>query len=274
LSDRDLAARLERAQYAGFAAMAADLDRLEPTLRMHVSRPRGGCLFIMGAGWPVNRAYGLAMDGPVDDAFLEEIEDVFRSAGVAPEIETCPLEHPSLTDRLAARGYRPGAVTRVFAMPPRSRFEPVTGVDLERVDPTLAPVYETTVARGFVDADDGEPGAGARSFARAAARAHAWLARIDGEPAGGGAAGITEGVAGLYGASTLPRFRRRGVQRALLAARVDAASDLGADVVTVLTNPETGSERNVRRAGFRVIHDQVVWKRPAVVRGSDSGKVA
>ncbi len=47
-----------------------------------------------------------------------------------------------------------------------------------------------------------------------------FLAYFNGELAGGGAVSAYERVGGLFGASTLPAFRRRGVQRALLAARI------------------------------------------------------
>lgn len=262
--DRDVALRLERAQYEGFAQMAGELARLEPSLQVHVSRPRGGCLFVMGRGWPVNRAYGVGLEGPVDDALIAAIEAVFEAAAVPPAFEICPLEHPSLAERLAARGYRRRGVMRLYAAAPR-RMPPVPGVAVEPVDARHAATYETVVARGFAERDAGEPGLEMRIFARAAAHGDsmAWLARVGGEPAGGGALGITNGVAGLFGASTLPRFRRRGVQRALLSARMNAALDAGADLISVRTQSETGSERNVVRAGFALVHEQAIWERAA-----------
>ena len=49
-----------------------------------------------------------------------------------------------------------------------------------------------------------------------------YLAKIDGQPAGGGTLAMRDGVAGLFGASTLPAFRNRGVQAALIAGASEA----------------------------------------------------
>jgi hypothetical protein len=55
--------------------------------------------------------------------------------------------------------------------------------------------------------------------------------------------------------TTLPAYRGRGVQRAVLACRVSDAAALGAKIVTVETflasgQPPNDSTRNVIRAGF------------------------
>jgi hypothetical protein len=58
------------------------------------------------------------------------------------------------------------------------------------------------------------------------------------------------GVALLFSGATLPGQRNRGVQSALLAARLHLAAQQGADFASVCVTPGSGSERNVRRAGF------------------------
>lgn len=77
------------------------------------------------------------------------------------------------------------------------------------------------------------------------------VAEVQGQPAGTAALSVTGGVAALYGTSTRPEFRGRGVQTALLAARLHRAADSGAEFASVFVTPGSGSERNVRRAGFR-----------------------
>ncbi|MGB9008774.1 MAG: GNAT family N-acetyltransferase, partial [Candidatus Acidiferrales bacterium] len=80
------------------------------------------------------------------------------------------------------------------------------------------------------------------------------LAYVDGEPAGGGVVSAYQGVAGLFGASTLPAFRRRGVQTALLRARLAWALDNDCDLVVSITQPGSISHRNIERFGFRVAY--------------------
>ena len=66
------------------------------------------------------------------------------------------------------------------------------------------------------------------------------------------------GVAQLAGAATLPAFRRRGVQRALLAARLAAARRAGCDLAVVTTQPGTQSQVNAERQGFRLLYARAI----------------
>ena len=85
-----------------------------------------------------------------------------------------------------------------------------------------------------------------------------FLAWIDGQPAGGGAMYIHDGVAEFGGESTRPCFRRLGVQRALLQARLAAAVGQGCELVMAMTEPGSGSERNMQRAGFLLAYTKAV----------------
>ena len=71
-------------------------------------------------------------------------------------------------------------------------------------------------------------------------------------------------VGELYIASTLPAFRRRGVQAALLRARLAAARDAGCALVFVGARLANTSARNVERAGFRLAFTKATFARPCV----------
>ena len=58
------------------------------------------------------------------------------------------------------------------------------------------------------------------------------------------------GVAHLYIDSTLPEYRGRGVQAALLRARLGDARKAGFDLASVGARPGNGSCRNIERAGI------------------------
>lgn len=70
-------------------------------------------------------------------------------------------------------------------------------------------------------------------------RQRLFLARVDGEPAGSAGLALAARSAYLIGAVVLPRFRHRGVYRALLEARLRVARDEGRTIVTCLANPRT-----------------------------------
>src|SRR5258708_39764307 len=54
-----------------------------------------------------------------------------------------------------------------------------------------------------------------------------YFARVDGKIAGGATLALRGRIAGLFGASTLPQFRNRGVQTAFLDARMKLAGGQG-----------------------------------------------
>jgi GNAT superfamily N-acetyltransferase len=263
----DAVRRIGRADAGGLYRMATFIGTLVPGLPARLERPGEAWLVVMGPGQLVNRVSGLGLEGPVTPATLHEVERMFEEAGLEASVEVWPGADPALQVLLEGRGYRPGATLRVLAAVPAvvAASGPgagAPGVALQRVTAALAEVYERTVSRGFMDMDEGEPELAERIFARGAARspeAFAWLAEIDGEPAGGGAMAITGGIAALFGASTLPRFRSRGVQRALLDERLRAARDAGSDLAFLKTAPDSGSERNARRAGFEVVGEPTMW---------------
>jgi GNAT superfamily N-acetyltransferase len=67
-----------------------------------------------------------------------------------------------------------------------------------------------------------------------------------------------DGVAALYGASTLPSFRRRGVQKAVILALLARAVEGGCDVAYTLTKPGSVSQRNVERQLFSVAYTRAM----------------
>src|SRR5262249_39043782 len=88
-----------------------------------------------------------------------------------------------------------------------------------------------------------------------------YLARVHGKLAGGPAWALRDGAAGLFGASTLPAFRGRGVQTALLERRLKRAAAAGADLAMCLAQPGSASERNVVRQGFHVLYTRVKFEK-------------
>lgn len=79
-----------------------------------------------------------------------------------------------------------------------------------------------------------------------------FLARVNGEPAGSAGLAIVERSVYLIGAVVLPRFRGRGVYRALLNARFSLARSLGKAIVTCQANPQT-SGPILRALGFQSV---------------------
>src|SRR5213078_2392311 len=77
-------------------------------------------------------------------------------------------------------------------------------------------------------------------------------------PAGGAGLHIADGIAQLAGSATAPAHRRRGIQSALLAARLMDAAAAGCDIAVVTTQPGSKSQQNVQRRGFHLLYTRSV----------------
>ena len=85
-----------------------------------------------------------------------------------------------------------------------------------------------------------------------------YVALRDGVLAGGAGLRIADGVAQFAGAATAPAHRRRGVQTALLSARLADAAAAGCDVAVITTQPGSKSQQNVQRRGFDLLYTRAV----------------
>jgi ribosomal protein S18 acetylase RimI-like enzyme len=81
-----------------------------------------------------------------------------------------------------------------------------------------------------------------------------YLARVDGVVAGGASMREFDGIAQLCGAATLPAFRRRGVQTALLQVRLRDGARRGCNLAVVTTAPGSKSQQNAQRRGFALLY--------------------
>ena len=191
------------------------------------------------------------------------MEEFYRSRGVPCEIVVSPLADPSLRELLAPRGYR---ITEFNSVLIRhlDDCEPVElpeGVTLERVTAANEKIWSDVVAQGFAEFGP-LPDNIFTPFATMPASIN-YLARVEGIAAGGGMACIMRdaGIVALFGTATLPEFRRRGVQTALIRQRLWEAAHSGCEYAVVSTMPGSGSQRNMERRGFRVAYTKLVMVR-------------
>jgi GNAT superfamily N-acetyltransferase len=118
---------------------------------------------------------------------------------------------------------------------------PVTGLELAdgMADLETFRRHHAAVAEGFEGIGvTGKEGEIRQRFAAAeAAGVRLVTALVFGEPAGGGSLVVEADGATLGGASVLPRFRHRGIYRALVAERTRLAAEQGAPLVITHARP-------------------------------------
>ena len=252
---------------ANAAKNCADaLTRLHPEFPVVCENIGGGIALFAGPDSPVTQAIGVGLNGEVTDADLGRLTEFFISRGAPAAAEICPLVDMALYARLAARGYQLIEVSDMLYLQLPSAELPSElppGVTVRIAEPHELRLWTETVSQGFAEHFPVTPEllGVMEGFANRADSAN-FLAYANGELAGGGAVSAHEKVGGLFGASTLPAFRRRGVQRALLIARIQWAQAMGCDLTVSIAQNGSASHRNIERFGFRVAYTRTKLFRP------------
>ncbi|MHB9150215.1 MAG: GNAT family N-acetyltransferase [Thermoleophilia bacterium] len=268
--DSALGRRLDEALTKEGAAYVEAWERARPGSHAELLWVGGGCALFTGADSPVTQAIGLGREGPVSAADLEAVERFFVERGAVPRINLSPFAHPSLLDELGRRDYRIEEFENALARPlsRKDSFDPpALGVEVRVVGEGELEGWAGVVARGFKSA---APGVALTEIDLALARVSpfisgvtSYVASVDGTPAGGGSLAVHDGIATMFGDATLPERRGRGVQTALLKARLARALQAGCDLAAAGASPGSGSQRNMERLGFRVAYTQVMMVRDA-----------
>jgi GNAT superfamily N-acetyltransferase len=201
----------------------------------------------------VNRISGLR---PTNAGRLGEILAFYGELGLRPWLEIAPgaeLTLPAGTELLGFQSVLYGATGAATRPVPSVRetanvtatarlILEAFGVPSDRVDrhgAALAEATETSGGRFYVVEVDGRPVAAAILTAR-------------------------EGVGYLAMAATLPEFRGRGYQQALIAARIGAAAAAGCELIVATAEFGSASQRNIERGGLRIAYTKPVLRlRPA-----------
>jgi GNAT superfamily N-acetyltransferase len=222
----------------------------------------GGLAVSKGPRSPFSAAFGLGLAGPVTGADVDRVEAHLGALGGDVRIELCPQAHRSLPAELARRGYAAERMLEVLRRPPG----PPTGTAWagREVRP-IRPGEERAWADAFSLAHLGSPASGSVAedvLAVPRARGNACFAVFEGGlPVAVAIVSAHGGVATLSGAGVVPAWRGRGLQLALVEARLAWAEEAGCDVAAAATDPGGASRRTLERAGFRLAYPKVVMVR-------------
>jgi ribosomal protein S18 acetylase RimI-like enzyme len=281
-------------------ALTQRIEAAEAALTLHVGRHiarrhsdtivreiAGATSVHTGQSSPMDKVIGLGFE-PFDDsalsAFVAFEEAVLARNGVV-QVELATRADPSVARALAQRGYA------------LVGFEDVLGVDLSSAVPSRGDArtsatevvrarveeldtWVDVVATAFAQPDVGDGPESHESFPRAVVERAmrdmlalpdfaCYLARRDGLVVGGASlrTDAVQRIAQFTGAATLPNARRRGVQSALLDARLAAARSAGAEFAVITTRPGSRSQENAIESGFSLLYTRAVLLKRGVQRG-------
>jgi hypothetical protein len=204
-----------------------------------------------------NWVIGLGAHQLATEAMIDEIIDLYGRTNTPFGISVSPAARPTqITDWLKARGfkysYNLAKVIRGTEPPP------VIATDL-RVEPVTeanAADFAYVTQHGF-----GRPDWLTSLMAEVATAPdiYSYVAYAGDEPAGAGALAVTGELGSLFNGATVPKFRRRGAQGAIMARRIEDGIKLGLRWLTTETGESTPempnpSYNNMLRTGFKLAY--------------------
>jgi GNAT superfamily N-acetyltransferase len=269
--DLPLARQIELAEAQAAVACVEMMKTWQPEAVGAFAPIGSGYAVYCGADNPVTQAVGLGMNGPVSSEEFARLEDFYFSRNEPVRVETCPLADVSLMQHYKEHGYHVSEFSNVMLrpvgdevnlLPPKPAHIEIHVARREEIE-----LWVLTVAQGFAENYPiTQELINVMKLFALAKNTECFVARIDGRIAGGGTLAVRARIAGLFGASTLPEFRKRGVQTALLHARLRRAQELGCELVMSLAQPGSHSQRNITRLGLQTMYTRVKFERPCMKR--------
>jgi GNAT superfamily N-acetyltransferase len=270
-SDYSLAKRLELFASADVRGFAEAASALYPDSGAGFIEVGGGVAGYVGAKSPANGAIGLGFDGEVTEGQIATVERFFLDKGEEPIVSVCPLAHPSLVQVLSGRGWQVGTFENVLVrrIDPAERFgSEAAGVEIREAQAESdLEAWALLAAKGFSAPEDPTPAD--RRLAAAATRregARFLFGMVDGADAGTGQIEIAGELGWLSADTTLPAFRRRGVQSSLQRFRLAMAQEAGCLLAVTESVPGSPSQRNMERLGFQVAYTRADARYPSPSR--------
>jgi len=270
---QDLAQRIERAECSGLEDCVRSLALTG--MEAFALPIAGGVASFAGPDSPLTKVAGVGFGAALTDTDLERIEREFAARGAGVQVELSTLAAAGIAERLTARGYALAGFENVLvrALDRNERFAARGEIQIETSSEAELELWSDVIVDSFAAADE-QGVASHDAFPRtelkrilhgtaSAASRVRYLARRRGEPAGAASFRLSDGVAQLCGAGTLPPHRRRGVQSALLESRLAHAARAGCDVAVVTTLPGSKSQQNVQKQGFELLYVRAILRRPA-----------
>jgi ribosomal protein S18 acetylase RimI-like enzyme len=265
--DKVLARRLEAVEEVPQVLYARLFQKTRPEVGAAVEEICGGHMVFAGLGSPIGRVTGCGLDQAFTPADLDRVEHFYRERNAPSQVDLCPLHDESLFEMLKKRGYAIAELNNVlYRRLDRNEDFPETldGFEIRRSQIEDAEAAGKIVERAFFPEGAPEQFRGLIAPFYQMENALAFVASANGNMVACGTGVVVgeHGIFALSGAGTLSEYRGRGLQTALLRARMAAAARAGCEYAAVVTRGGTTSQRNAERLGFRVAYSKVTVVKP------------
>jgi len=260
--DKAFARRLESCEEMPQVEHALVFQQTRPEIGAAVEEICGGHMVFAGLGSPIGRATGVGLDRPLTASDLDRIEQFYRSHKAPAQVDLCPIHAPEVFEMFKERGYGIAELNNVLyrRLDPKEELPgPPDGCEIRRSRLEEAEITGSIVESAFFPEGAPEAYRGLITPLYQMPMALAFVASIGGTlvACGTGLVIPQHKVFALCGAGTLAEYRGRGLQTALLRARMRAAVEAGCEYAAVVTQGGSISQRNAERLGFRVAYSKV-----------------
>lgn len=268
---RELAATLQRNEATCFYAFMVSDAVSRRRFGFTVAR-RSGLVCLGSARLKVplfHRAIGFGVLGPADAAAIAAVMRHYADLGAEARIEVAEgLVGPDALALLRRNGFRRERevhVVHALAAARAPKVRPVPGLVVSEVRERDARLLGRLARVGFEESGErGDFVERSTAFVldrRTPGRFRGYIGRVRGEPAATGLICFAAGAGGLYSDSTMPGFRGRGIQKAMIAARIERGLRRGTTIFTARTEGENTSARNYEQTGFTPFYRASFWVR-------------
>jgi ribosomal protein S18 acetylase RimI-like enzyme len=259
--DKALARRFESGEEMPQVFYARVFQKTRPEIGAAEEEFCGGHMIFAGLGSPIGRATGMGLDRPFTADDLDRVEQFYRSHQAPSQVDLCPHD-AAVFEMFKERGYGIAELNNVLyrKLDSTEEFPPAPdGCEIRRGLREEADAASTIVEKAFFP--DGAP-EGFRGLLTPLYQmdgAVTFTACDEGEMVACGAGLVIpeQRIFAVCGAGTLSEYRGRGLQTALLRARLAAAAAGGCEYAVVVTQGGTPSQRNCERLGFLVAYSKV-----------------
>ena len=223
------------------------------------------------------KAVGIDLDEPLTDGDVQRVVDFYRSRELPPLLELTAFSDESTFAAAARGGFALVEAENVLSRVPASLTVDLSDglriTDLDPDDPVAMRRHAEIVCSGFPPPDGHIPESVVASAidSQRQSTARGFLVR-DGqdEPVAasgmevtavdpGGGEAVTS-ITALWGTTVLPAYRRRGVQRSLIAHRVRIGFEQGSKLAVIESKPGIPTARNAARLGFALTYTRLILR--------------
>jgi hypothetical protein len=203
-----------------------------------------------------NRVFNMTVD---DRAHIPAIQAFYAEHDTRPLFDLNPYaakhfsEQPNLTLALAQAGFYQGGFHQLLYGVPTLDVPPLPdNITIQEVGTSEAHIFGQIYEEAWESDDEISMLVGQPHF-------RCYVAYVDGEAAALGVLHVANGVGSMATGLTLPRFRSKGCQTALLYRRIQDAALAGCDLLVSQCLPGASSQTNQLRVGMRVAGTKVWW---------------